>query len=152
MAIGISDEHEELHSTARRWLESRCPNAVPRALLDVADDDPSAVALPPFWNELAGQGWLGLHVPEAHGGSGYGLVELAVVMEELGRACAPGPFVPCTLAAAVIAEGGDDGQRAEWLPGLADGSLIASVALSPGELRPILCGGSAHLAVLLLSD
>ena len=152
MAIGITDEHEELRSTARRWLESRCPNAVPRALLDVPDDDPAAVALPPFWKELAGNGWLGLHVPEAHGGSGYGLVELAVVLEELGRACGPGPFVPSALAAAVIAEGGDDSQQARWLPGLTDGSLVGTVALSPGTLRPVLCGGSAQLLVMLLSD
>ena len=48
-------------------------------------------ALPAFWAELADLGWLGLHMPEEHGGSGYGLEELVVVVEELGRAVAPGP-------------------------------------------------------------
>jgi alkylation response protein AidB-like acyl-CoA dehydrogenase len=165
VAIGITDEHEALRATARRWLESRCPNTVPRALLDVPDDDPAAVALPPFWKELADQGWLGLHVPEEHGGSGYGLVELAVVLEELGRASAPGPFLPSALAAAVIAEGGDDSHRADWLPKLADGSLVATVALAvddvaatapgsdgsvvlSGMARPVVAGGSATLLLV----
>ena len=58
---------------------------------------------PPFWDDLAELGWLGLHIPEEYGGSGYGLPELVVVVEELGRAVAPGPFVPTSIASAVIA-------------------------------------------------
>ena len=61
MPIGISEEHEALRATARRFLDSRCPPAVPRSYLE-ADGD----ALPPFWDELAGQGWLGLAVEEAY--------------------------------------------------------------------------------------
>ena len=116
MPIGISEEHEALRATARRFLDSRCPPAVPRSYLE-ADGD----ALPPFWNELAGQGWLGLAVEEAYGGQGYGLVELAVVVEELGRAVAPGPFLPTALAALLIQEGASREQKERWLPGIVAG-------------------------------
>ena len=67
---------------------------------------------------MAELGWLGLAVPEEFGGSGFGLPELVVVIEELGRAIAPGPFVPTVIASAVIAAAGDDGIRAELLPRL----------------------------------
>ena len=56
--------------------------------------------MPPFWDEMAKLGWLGLHIDEADGGQGFGLAELAVVVEELGRVGAPGPFVPTALAIA----------------------------------------------------
>ena len=81
MAIAISDAHRELGSVARSFLENNKARAASRALLDAPDE-----ALPPFWDELAQLGWLGLHIPEEFGGSGYGLSELAVVLEELGRA------------------------------------------------------------------
>ena len=87
MPIGVSEEHLALHDAVRGWLERHCAPDVPRALLD-ADTE----ALPPFWSDLGTQGWLGLHIDEAHGGSGYGIPELAVVLEELGRAVAPGPI------------------------------------------------------------
>ncbi|HEV2309480.1 MAG TPA: acyl-CoA dehydrogenase family protein, partial [Acidimicrobiia bacterium] len=74
MPIGISDEHVALHDAVRGWCERHCPPATPRALLD-ADHEPR----PDFWDDLAAQGWLGLHVAEEHGGSGFGLPELAVV-------------------------------------------------------------------------
>ena len=61
---------------------------------------------PRFWQDLVELGWLGLHVDEEHGGSGFGLPELVVVIEELGRAVAPGPFVPTVIASAVIAKDG----------------------------------------------
>ena len=105
-------------------------------------------ALPPFWDELVKLGWLGLHLPEEYGGEGYGLSELAVVLEELGRTCAPGPFLPTVLASAVIDAIGTDDQKARWLPGLADGSILGAIAL--GELRPVLGADLADLVVVLL--
>jgi alkylation response protein AidB-like acyl-CoA dehydrogenase len=135
--IGLSEEHEELRRAARRWIESRCPPSVPRALLD-ADVE----TVPPFWADLVAQGWLGLHVPEAHGGQGFGLLELAVVLEELGRAVAPGPFLPTALAGAIVAESDDRGA----LAGLLDGTTPAAVALDPGA--PVL--GAALARVVLV--
>src|SRR6185312_3193168 len=89
----------------------------------------------------------GLHVGEANGGAGYGYVEQAVVLEELGRAAAPGPYVPTVLAAAVLeAAGGPAAEK--LLPQLASGELTGAVAL--GHDEPILGGALAH--VIVLSD
>src|SRR5690606_39616833 len=129
MAIALTDDHRELAEVARSFLTSQQARAAARALLD-ADDE----ARPPFWSELAGLGWLGLHISEKHGGSGYGLPELVVVVEELGRAVAPGPFVPTVVASAVLADAGSDEQRDRLLPGLVDGSVVAAVGLG-GDLR-----------------
>ena len=141
MPIGISEEHEALRQAARRFLETHCPPSVPRATLDVEDE-----LVPPFWADLAGLGWLGLHVPESHGGQGYGLVELAVVLEELGRAVAPGPFLPTVLAAALVDRHGTDAQRAALLPPLCDGSLVAGVSISGDDL--VLSGAVADVLVV----
>ena len=126
MPIGVSEEHEELRRSLRRWAERYCPSEVPRALLDEPDD-----MLPAVWGELAEQGWLGIHVPEDLGGHGFGVLELAVVLEELGRALVPGPFLPTALAAAVLARGADPSQAKALLPGLVDGSTPACVAFGP---------------------
>jgi alkylation response protein AidB-like acyl-CoA dehydrogenase len=138
VALGISEEHEALHQAARRFLESRCPPSVPRVLLDAAEE-----GLPPFWDELAGLGWLGLHLPEAHGGQGHSLVELAVVLEELGRAVAPGPFLPTVLASAVIVAGGTTEQQAALLPGLATGKVRGAVAFSATDGPTMMIGERA---------
>ena len=74
---------------------------------------PNTRRAPTFWAALCEPGWLGLHVAEANGGAGYGFVEQAVVLEELGRAAAPGPYVPTVLAAAVLEAAG--GPAAEKL-------------------------------------
>ena len=157
MPIGISDEHEALRQSARRFLETHCPPSVPRALLD-ADEE----TRPPFWPALAGLGWTGLHLPEAHGGQGYGVVELAVVLEELGRAAAPGPFLPTVLAGALICEAATDDQQAEWLTAIVRGTPWAvAFGCEPltgtlegdglqvrGTVRPVLGGGLAERAIV----
>ncbi len=98
--------------------QARFPGAA-RALLEAETE-----TLPPFWGDIADLGWLGLHLPEQHGGSGFGLPELVVVVEELGRALTPGPFVPTVIASAVIDAAGSDELEARLLPGLADGSVL----------------------------
>ena len=128
MAIGIADEHDELRQSLRRWVEDRCPPAVTRAALDAEVDE-----LPPFWADLGSQGTLGIHLPEEHGGQGAGLLELAVVLEELGRAAAPGPWAGTVLASAVVAAAGAGTQAEELLPGLADGATPASVVVPTGR-------------------
>ncbi len=124
MSIGIQDDHEALHSSVRGWVESRCPSGVTRSSLD-ADED----RLPPFWDELGTQGTLGIHVPEEFGGQGAGIVELAVVAEELGRAAAPGPWSTTAVVAAVVAGSTGPMLAKEVLPGLADGTVPASLAV-----------------------
>jgi 3-oxochol-4-en-24-oyl-CoA dehydrogenase len=135
MTIALSAEHQELGATVRAFLRGEKARAATRATLDVAAEN-----LPAFWAGFAELGMLGVHLPEQYGGGGYGLPELAVVVEELGRAVAPGPFLPTMLASAVIAASGDDAQRQRYLPSLADGSVPAALGLG-GSLR--LEAGSA---------
>jgi alkylation response protein AidB-like acyl-CoA dehydrogenase len=80
MPIALTDTHRELENVARAFLENVNARAAARALLDAPTEE-----LPKFWDELAELGWLGLHLPEDVGGSGYGLPELVVVLQELGR-------------------------------------------------------------------
>jgi alkylation response protein AidB-like acyl-CoA dehydrogenase len=120
--LGISDDHLALHRTVAAFLADRCPREVPRSYLDDSPDE-----LPPFWDDIVGLGWLGIHLPESLGGGGGDLSDLAVVLEEIGRVVAPGPFLPTVLASAVIDRLGTDEQRAALLPGLAAGAT-ATVA------------------------
>src|SRR6478672_6567079 len=101
MAIGITEEHEELRQAVRRFVETNIPPAAVRAAVDAP-----AEQRPPFWAALCEPHWLGLHIAEEHGGAGFGLVEQAVVVEELGRACAPGPYLATAIAAAVLDDAG----------------------------------------------
>ncbi|HVA42792.1 MAG TPA: acyl-CoA dehydrogenase [Acidimicrobiales bacterium] len=159
MSIAISPEHVELSRAVRRFLENRCPPAVARAGLD---EDAGTEALPAFWAEWAGLGWLGLHLPEKYGGGGFGLAEVAVVLEELGRAGAPGPFLPSMAAAGLIALGASPALSASLLPSLASGEAAGAVAFPAngalqaseepdpdgvlrvsGTLRPVMGGGLA---------
>jgi 3-oxochol-4-en-24-oyl-CoA dehydrogenase len=153
MPIAVSEDHEALRQSALRWLKNHCPPSEPRAAAESTDDD-----LPPVWEKMAAQGWLGLHVPEADGGQGFSLNELSVVLEELGYALFPGPVLPTVLVAALIARHGTPAQRARYLPGLVDGSTPAAIALGAGTLegadgavsgtlRPVL--GLPTAAVLL---
>ena len=138
MSIALSEEHESLRLSAQRWLATHCPPSEPRA----AAEDPAAT-LPPVWEKMAAQDWIGLHVAEDVGGQGFGLVELAVVLEELGAALFPGPLLPTLLASAVLTRVGGPRARAELLPGLADGSLTAAVALGRGRLEAEPAAGGA---------
>ncbi len=124
MSIALTEEHRELARVAQAFLEEKGARSEARALLDAPED-----RLPAFWKEMAELGWMGLHVDEGHGGQGFGLTELSVVLEALGGALAPGPFLPTTLLAALVAACGSDDARNAWLPGLADGSVVGAVGL-----------------------
>ncbi|HET6963312.1 MAG TPA: acyl-CoA dehydrogenase [Acidimicrobiales bacterium] len=160
MSLAIREEHVALATSARRFLDTNCPPAVARAVLDAEAEE-----MPPFWKAAAEMGWLGLHLDPAFGGEGYGLEELAVVLEELGRAGAPGPFLATVSASALISAGGGQEVAKEWLPGLADGSRIGAVSLPgavpvpvdpadpsgalvlSGTVRPVLSAGLADVVV-----
>src|SRR3954467_11855129 len=109
MSIAITDDHRALAETASDVLTKRDARAAARALLE-APEEPAASASE-LWKAIVDLGWPGLHLPEEYGGSGYGLEELVVVVEELGRAIAPGPFVPTVIASAVINAVGDDATK-----------------------------------------
>ncbi|MDT7705123.1 MAG: hypothetical protein QOG20_730, partial [Pseudonocardiales bacterium] len=151
MPLAITDDHTTLAEVARSFLAGQ--RAAARGLLDAPDEQ-----LPAFWKELASLGWLGLHVPEEFGGEGAGLPELAVVLEELGRVVAPGPFLPTALASAVLVEAGTPELKAALLPGLADGSRVGAVGLAATEVNGrvvdelVLGGGLADVVLLAVGD
>ena len=124
MAIGIQDEHEELRTAVQGWAEARDVAGTMRAALE-ADTD----AVPGYWADLAGQGLLAIHLAEEFGGQGAGLVELAVVAEELGRAAAVGPWDTTAIVAGIVAAAGSGSLAKGVLPGLADGSLSATLSI-----------------------
>ncbi|MFA1538450.1 acyl-CoA dehydrogenase [Actinomadura monticuli] len=134
MTIGLTEEHRDLRDAVRAFTSRHVTPAVVRAAVDAEREKP-----PPFWDDLAAQGLLGLHLPEDAGGAGYGLVELAVVLEELGRAVTPGPFLPTVLASAVLSRAGHTGH----LPSLADGSAFGAVGLDAGSLALTRSGSGA---------
>jgi alkylation response protein AidB-like acyl-CoA dehydrogenase len=131
MDIGFTEEQELLRDTARRFLESECTTQFVRRRMA----EPAAVT-DEFWQKLAEQGWLGILYPEENGGSGLGLVDLVVLMEEMGRAVMPGPFFSTVLlGGAAIAEAGSPEQRREWLPRIAAGNAKAALAWTEPNLR-----------------
>ncbi len=146
MGIAISDDHLELSNVAEAFLANTGALAEARSLLDAPEE-----TLPAAWKEMADLGWLGLHLPEAHGGSGFGLAELVLVVEAMGAVVAPGPFLPTVWASAVIAACGTDAQQAELLPGLADGSVRAAVGLDD-RTNLVLGAGLADLFLLPAGD
>jgi alkylation response protein AidB-like acyl-CoA dehydrogenase len=139
MSIAINEDHVALAATVSDFLVKHSSREAARALLDGAPEE-----LPSFWGDLAELGWLGLHLPEDVGGSGFGLPELVVVVEQTGSGLMPGPFVPTTIASAAIDAAGSDDQRRTLLPGLADGTTTAAVALD-GEVT--ISGGTASGSV-----
>lgn len=125
MTIGLTQEHRDLRDAVRAFAGRHITEDTLRTAAD-ADKE----TLPAHWSGLTEQGLLGLHLPEEAGGAGYGLVELAVVTEELGRAMAPGPFLPTVLASAVLHAAG----HRTHLAALASGTSVGAVALAPGTL------------------
>jgi alkylation response protein AidB-like acyl-CoA dehydrogenase len=128
MSIAITEDHRALAQTVSDFLAKSQSRAAARALLEGGEAD-----VPAFWAELSALGLLGLHIGEERGGSGYGLPEVLVVAEQMGRRLAPGPFVPTVVTRAVRAAAGAAGPAAglqeRLLPGLADGSLLGAFAL-----------------------
>ncbi len=140
MPIALSDEHEEQRRSARRWLDAHCPPSVSRALLDGEEE------LQPVWKEMAGEGWLGIHLPEEVGGQGFGLFELAVLLDETGWSVVPGPLLPTVVTSALLSEAMGEG-AASVLPALIDGSVAAALSFGEAHLDVVDQGGAAELIV-----
>src|SRR6266568_7413790 len=132
MTLGLTEEHLDLAAAIRGWAQRNCPPEVVRAAANGPDSGSERYreSLRPG---LAEQGVLGLHLPEEHGGQGYGLPELAVALEELGRALLPGAYLPTVFAsAALVTAGATADVTGKLLAGLADGSAAGAVSLAPG--------------------
>src|SRR6266571_2339325 len=128
MTLGLTEEHRDLAAAIRGWAQRNCPADVVRAAAD-GQDSGSGRYRESLGPGLAEQGVLGLHLPECHGGQGYGLPELAVAIEELGRALLPGAYLPTVFASAALVAAGVTGKL---ITGLADGSKAGAVGLATG--------------------
>jgi len=125
MNFAFSEEQEELRKTVRAFLESKSPETAVREQMETENGFDPAV-----WSQMGGQmGLQGLSIPEEFGGSGFSFIELGVVLEEMGRAllCAPF-FSSVVLAANALLLSGDDAAKKKYLPGIAAGETIATLA------------------------
>jgi len=153
VSLAISDDHRELADVARSFLTKAAARGAARAQMETPE------RLPPFWSDLSGLGWLGLHLPESCGGEGYGLPELALILEALGAEAAPGPFLPTVLASAVLADVGDQEKIVAELAGGErtagvgfGGRLRANNGIATGEAGPVLGAGLADVLLLPVGD
>jgi alkylation response protein AidB-like acyl-CoA dehydrogenase len=140
MRFHLSDDQREIQRTARDLLADRSPFARVREHAEAGRYDEA------LWRELCELGWPGIAVAEEHGGQGMGAVELAVILEELGYACAVTPLLGSALAAGAIAAAGSDDQRERWLPGLASGELRGALGAA-GQLVPDAAGADVVVVV-----
>ena len=125
MSMTFTAEQDEFRKSVRRFLEQKSSSADVRRLMETDDGYDPAV-----WQQMAEQlGLQGLALPEEYGGSGFGFIEQIAVLEEMGRAllCAP-YFSSVVLAGTALVQSGDDAAKRDLLPGIADGSTIATLA------------------------
>lgn len=120
----LSPEQIEFQTTVLRFLDDLCPSTRLHQLFDHGEYDPE------LWRAMCELGLAGIALPEAHGGAGMEMIDLALVAETLGSRAAPGPFLGHALAGLAIAWAGSEAQKARWLPALASGEKLASVALA----------------------
>jgi alkylation response protein AidB-like acyl-CoA dehydrogenase len=150
MRFTLSDDQQEIKRTAHDLLANRATMAKVRESAEAGTYDDA------LSRELGELGWPGIAVSEEHGGQGLGIVELAVLLEELGYACAPVPFLGGALAALAIEHAGSGEQRERWLPGLASGELRGALGIAdqlipdaPGADVVVVvdpAAGTAHVA------
>jgi alkylation response protein AidB-like acyl-CoA dehydrogenase len=142
MDFDLTEDQREIKSVAHELLGARSPIAKVREAADAGQYDAA------LWHEIVELGWPGIAVAEQYGGQDLGAVELAVLLEELGYACASTPLLSTAVAAAVIQAGGSDEQRERWLPGLVAGEITAGL----GSAELIVDGHEADLVILIDGD
>lgn len=144
MDFGLSDDQTLFQQSLRDFLAERVPSSRVRSVMEGAEGHDAALV-----RELAAQGVTGILVPEEHGGTGLGLLDAALVAEELGRAATPFSFHSAgVLAPLLLAAAADPAPKAEWLPRIADGGALATVVLG----APAPQGGRLHGSVLFVPD
>jgi alkylation response protein AidB-like acyl-CoA dehydrogenase len=135
MNFGFSEEQDLLRAEVRKFLLEQCPTEEVRRIAGTAEGHS-----PELWKQLAELGWLGLTLPERYGGADLTWIDLVVLLEEVGRALVPAPLISTTLAGSAILTEGSEDQKARWLPGLADGSRIGTLALLEKSDQPTTDG------------
>jgi len=126
----LSEEQEMLKKAARDLLEERCPKSFVKQM----EQDDKGYS-PELWEEMASLGWIGLVFPEEYGGSGMSFLDLSVLLEEMGRACSPAPFFSTVVLGGLpILDIGSEEQKRQYLPEIASGKAIFSLALIEPDL------------------
>jgi alkylation response protein AidB-like acyl-CoA dehydrogenase len=139
----FSDDQHAIKRTAKELLADRFNLERVRELAEAGAYDEAA------WKELCELGWSGIFIAEEHGGQGLGVVELVILMEELGYALAPLPFLSNAAAGLLLQAAGSDEQRRRWLPGIAAGDVRGTVGIvTAGEAKLVPDGDSADVIVL----
>ncbi len=131
MDLGLSEQQELLKNAARDFLEKECPETLVREM----EDDEKGYS-PDLWKKMAEQGWQGLLVPEAFGGADFSYLDLIILVEEFGRALVPGPFISTQVGGVLpLLEGGSDEQKKQYLPNIASGNAIWTLAYTEPSAR-----------------
>jgi alkylation response protein AidB-like acyl-CoA dehydrogenase len=130
MAV-LTEEQTMLRDMAREWVDNESPVTAFRRVRDAA---PAGFYDSEGWRAQAEMGWAGVLVPEEHGGSGMGFLSLGVVLEQLGRNLVATPLAATAAATSALLLGGSDAQKAEWLPRIASGEIVATLAIDEGPV------------------
>ncbi len=131
MDLALSEEQEMLKTMARDFLTDKLPKTVVKEI-----EESESGYSPELWKEMAGLGWMGLAFPEKYGGSDMSFLDLAILLEEMGRACLPGPyFSTVILGGLTILDIGTEEQKQEYLPKIASGETIFTLALTEPSAR-----------------
>src|ERR1044071_2456065 len=129
MAV-LTEEQSMLKDAAKSWVQEKSPVSAFRKMRDSGAELGYDVAA---WNEMAEMGWAGVIIPEEYGGSNFGYLSLGLVLEELGRTLTASPLIASGLgAASALILGGSEAQKSAWLPKIADGSAVATLAVDEG--------------------
>ncbi len=131
MNLDLTEEQEMLRTSARDFLTKECPKSLVRQL----EEDEKGYS-PELWSKMAELGWLGLVLPEEYGGMGMGFMDLIILLQEMGRNIVPGPFF-CTvvLGSLPILNAGTEEQKKEFLPSIASGKMILTMAVTEPSAR-----------------
>ena len=130
MNFGLTEEQKMLRKSARDFLESECPASLVK---EMAEDEKGYS--PHLWQKMARLGWQGLVFPSRYGGGGGTFLDLVILVEETGRALLPSPLLTTILGGTIILESGSKAQKAELLPGIINGDIIISLALTEPSMR-----------------
>lgn len=126
MDLSLSEEQEMLRKASRDFLSDKCP----KTLVKEMEEDEKGYS-PQLWREMAELGWMGLVFPEKYGGSEMKFLDLSILLEEMGRACLPGPFFSTVVLGGLpILDIGSEEQKQEYLPQIADGKAMFTLALT----------------------
>lgn len=146
MNFDFTDDQQAIKRTAHDFLSARFTAERVRELAESGAYDEAA------WAEMAELGWAGIFVSEEHGGQGLGVVELVILMEELGYALAPTPFFSNAAAGLMLGAAGSDDQRRRWLPGIAAGEATGTVGVVHGDRAPLVPDADAAAVIVLVDE